>query len=558
MDLGRFLLSGQYVTLEQLNGARRVKDSTPGQTVGGILAGSILNSPKGQLFLDNLIEYLDANPDYMSESSGFIDYSLANQLDSDYMRQNRIFPLGKLSHEGRTKLKVMSEDKDNLTFLDFIAKRFDAIPPALATAFYSDTMLERLIQQADRFKNMAMDIEVARQELDGTAALLKEVNDDRIVKLTNKIIGDGMLAGASDVHFEIGERAARARYRIDGDLEKTVSIDIKEYLAVVSRIKIIAKLDIAERRMPQDGKISLNTKLGRYNIRVSTLPTEYGESVVLRLLNLNNLNEMRLNKLGMPDSMLRTYNGMISKPYGLILVTGPTGSGKTTTLYASLQEKQQKNFNIKICTVEDPIEYNLSGINQTQINEKIDLNFPRVLRALLRQDPDVIMVGEIRDEETAQLAIRSAQTGHLVLSTLHTNNSAEAIGRLSNMGVPRYLVASSLLGIMAQRLVKKLCDGCKDMDESVDPEPFEKAGLTPVAYKSLGCDRCNGTGYKGRIGLYELFPIKPAHTEDIETNEKIDRLYTARSVVSMYKYGLIKVNEGQTSLSEVLEKTMEI
>lgn len=330
-----------------------------------------------------------------------------------------------------------------------------------------------------------------------------------VVKLLQTIFDDAVQVHASDIHIEPQDHKLHIRFRIDGVMHLQTQADIKIAPALVLRLKLMSGLDISEKRLPQDGRFGIKVKLLPVDVRISTMPTQHGESVVMRLL-IQNAGNFDLDKIGMPPDMLARFRKLIHRPSGMVLVTGPTGSGKTTTLYAALNELNSHAN--KIITVEDPVEYRLPGINQVQVNEKIELDFARVLRSALRQDPDIILVGEMRDETTAQTGLRAAMTGHLVLSTLHTNDAMTAPVRLIDMGAPRFMVAMSLLGVVAQRLVRLICEHCK---QPYTPTPSEQVWLTqaiekPITYAlahGKGCSHCNGTGYQGRVGVYELLEI---------------------------------------------------
>ena len=382
-----------------------------------------------------------------------------------------------------------------------------------------------------------------------------------IVKLVNGLLVNAIKVGASDIHVEPFETVFRVRFRVDGILKTMMNLPVKIKNAVVSRLKIMSKLDIAERRLPQDGRIKLKFgKTREIDFRVSTLPCLFGEKVVLRILDKSSLS-LDLTTLGFEPEVLKTFIESINCPYGMVLVTGPTGSGKTTTLYSALSTINSQEVNIM--TAEDPVEYNLMGVNQVQMKEEIGLNFASALRSFLRQDPDIIMVGEIRDYETAEIGVKAALTGHLVLSTLHTNDAPSTINRLLNMGIEPFLVASSVLMIIAQRLTRKICTKCKEM-EDISQEVLLHAGFSEedaknvIAYKGKGCEACNQTGYKGRVALYEVMPIKEALRELILQGASADELKreaVGLGMKTLRMSGLQKIKEGVTTLEEVLEIT---
>ena len=392
-------------------------------------------------------------------------------------------------------------------------------------------------------------------------ALEKATEDAPVVKLVNAILSDAIKKGASDVHIEPYEKAFRVRFRIDGVLYEIMKPPLKLKNAITSRLKIMADLDIAERRLPQDGRIKL--KLGNkreMDFRVSVLPGLFGEKVVLRLLDKGNL-QTDMRKLGFDEAQLKGFSSAIDKPYGLVLVTGPTGSGKTTTLYSALSELNKSTVNIS--TAEDPVEFNLPGINQVQMHEDIGLNFAAALRSFLRQDPDIIMVGEIRDYETAEIAIKASLTGHLVLSTLHTNDAPSTINRLLNMGIEPFLVASSINIIVAQRLARRICESCKEI-LPVSPEVLMGIGLSPAeskhtqVYAGKGCQKCSGTGYKGRIALYECMEMKDT-LKDFVINgasaAEIKKEAIRAGMSSLRLSGIQFLKQGITTIEEVLRVT---
>ncbi len=379
------------------------------------------------------------------------------------------------------------------------------------------------------------DLSRMMQELPAVEDLLETADDAPIIRMLNALLTQAARDGASDIHIEPYERLSSVRFRVDGALREVVQPNRALHAALISRLKIMADLDIAEKRLPQDGRISLRLGTRAIDVRVSTLPSAHGERAVLRLLDKSE-SKLSLESVGMQGDTLQRFEGLIGQPHGIILVTGPTGSGKTTTLYAGLQRLDATRNNIM--TVEDPIEYELPGVGQTQVNAKIDLTFAKALRAILRQDPDVIMIGEIRDFETAQIAIQASLTGHLVLATLHTNDAASAITRLTDMGVEPFLLSSSLLGVLAQRLVRKYCGSCH----------------------GAGCEHCGHTGYAGRTGVFELLVVDDAiraqiHNQAAEADIRAQAL--AGGMALMRDDGERLVREGVTSREEVLRVTRD-
>ncbi|UCU95426.1 type II secretion system ATPase GspE [Hydrogenophaga taeniospiralis] len=387
------------------------------------------------------------------------------------------------------------------------------------------------------------DLSRMMQELPAIEDLLETADDAPIIRMLNALLTQAARDGASDIHIEPFERHSSVRFRIDGVLREVVQPNRALHAALISRLKIMAELDISEKRLPQDGRISLRIGTRAVDVRVSTLPSAHGERAVLRLLDKSE-SRLNLEAVGMQGDVLAQFEHLVQQPHGIILVTGPTGSGKTTTLYAALQRLDASTLNIM--TVEDPIEYELAGVGQTQVNPKIDLDFAKALRAILRQDPDVIMIGEIRDFETAQIAIQASLTGHLVLATLHTNDSVSAVTRLTDMGVEPFLLSSSLLGVLAQRLVRKLCVHCRRQDEN-------------GRWTAPGCAHCNA-GYKGRTGVYELLVVDDPIRALIHSRAAESELLAAATTTglrSMREDGQRLVNAGVTSQEEVLRTTRD-
>ncbi|SEL57434.1 type II secretion system protein E (GspE) [Colwellia chukchiensis] len=404
-----------------------------------------------------------------------------------------------------------------------------------------------------------VDLYSLADEMTETEDLLENEDDAPIIKLINAMLSEAIKENASDIHIETFEQALQIRFRVDGILREVLKPNRKLASLLVSRIKVMAKLDIAEKRIPQDGRISLRIAGRAVDVRVSTMPTGHGERVVLRLLDKNST-RLDLQDLGMTDGNRERFSQLIDKPHGIVLVTGPTGSGKSTTLYAGLSQIDSKERNI--LTVEDPIEYAIEGIGQTQVNTKVDMTFARGLRAILRQDPDVVMVGEIRDLETAQIGVQASLTGHLVLSTLHTNTAAGAITRMEDMGVEPFLLSSSLLGVLAQRLVRTLCPHCR---EACPPSPQEREllqlpqGEQHHIYRAVGCEECNFKGYRGRTGIHELIVVDDNVRELIHNGkgEQTIEKYIRQSTPSIRRDGFDKVMRGETTIEEVLRVTRE-
>ena len=439
----------------------------------------------------------------------------------------------------------------------FQAVSKDSFEKKLTLAYQRDSsearqLMEDIGADNDDFFSLA-------EDLPPDEDLLESEDDAPIIKLINAMLGEAIKEGASDIHIETFEKSLSIRFRVDGVLRDVISPSRKLAPLLVSRVKVMAKLDIAEKRVPQDGRISLRIGGRAVDVRVSTMPSSHGERVVMRLLD-KNATRLDLHSLGMEATIHQQFQTMIGRPHGIILVTGPTGSGKSTTLYAGLQELNSNERNI--LTVEDPIEFDIHGIGQTQVNPKVDMTFARGLRAILRQDPDVVMVGEIRDLETAQIAVQASLTGHLVMSTLHTNTAVGAITRLRDMGIEPFLISSSLLGVLAQRLVRTLCVDCK---QSYQADTAQKtlfnldAQAELTLYKPVGCEKCGNKGYRGRTGIHELLIVDEKVQELIHNEagelaiEKVIRQHTP----PIRTDGLAKVRQGVTSLEEVMRVTKE-
>ena len=432
----------------------------------------------------------------------------------------------------------------------------DEFEHLLTSAFQRDSsaakqLMEDLGNESDLF--------ALAEDLPDTEDLLDSEDDAPIIKLINAMLGEAIKEGASDIHIETFENQLVVRFRVDGVLREILRPNRKLSSMLVSRIKVMAKLDIAEKRIPQDGRITLRIAGRAVDVRVSTMPSSNGERVVLRLLDKNNA-RLNLEDLGMTKNNRGHFSSLIRKPHGIILVTGPTGSGKSTTLYAGLSEINSRDRNI--LTVEDPIEFDLPGIGQTQVNPRVDMTFARGLRAILRQDPDVVMVGEIRDIETAQIAVQASLTGHLVLSTLHTNTAAGAITRLEDMGIEPFLLSSSLLAVLSQRLVRTLCTECKK-PHSPDAQEKEVLGISAneslTIYTPHGCAACNQTGYRGRTGIHELLIVDEKIREMMHegVGEQAIEKHIRHTTPSIREDGCRKVLAGITALEEVLRVTRE-
>jgi len=407
----------------------------------------------------------------------------------------------------------------------------------------------------DEFVSDTGEVELVHDAEVDIEDLEKSAGESPVIKFVNYVLSNALHEGASDIHIEPKENFTKIRYRIDGVLFDTMQSPAKMHPAMVSRLKIMANLDISERRVPQDGKIAVIMGGRGVDLRVSVLPTTHGEKVVIRLLDSKSI-LLGLDKSGMEPRILEAFSQQIELPHGILLVTGPTGSGKSTTLYSALAQMDSQTLNVS--TVEDPVEYNLEFCNQVQVNEKAGLTFAASLRSLLRQDPDIIMIGEIRDSETARIAVQAALTGHLVLSTLHTNDAPSSVSRLVNIGVEPYLIAASLNGILAQRLVRKICSNCKETCST--PENLRKyldiAQIDPNSLtRGKGCEQCRNSGYVGRAGIFELLTVDEKFREIINTDSSVNsmrRAFVESGWPTLFEDGLIKVKNGITTIEEVL------
>ncbi len=486
-----------------------------------------------------------------------------NGISSRFIRENRIIPLELKNNV----LKVVMANPEDSTAIDAlrVATSADIMVYACDNNVIEEYISRFYEQETQNINRIIEDlgdkgIEFLKEEEEDIGHLKDLASEAPIIRLVNMLITRAIESRASDIHIEPFEDELKVRYRIDGVLHDIESTPKRLQAAIVSRIKIMAKLNIAERRLPQDGRIRLKVGEREVDLRVSTIPVLYGESVVMRILHKEGI-VIDLNLLGFPPQALHTFNQLITKPNGIILVTGPTGSGKTTTLYGALDKINSPDK--KIITVEDPVEYQLKGVNQIQVKPQIGLNFANTLRHIVRQDPDIIMIGEIRDLETAEIAIQSALTGHLVFSTLHTNDAPSAITRLLDMGVENFLLSSTIRGILAQRLVRVICPSCKEKDTSVaDREEQKLFGIDSdkSMYRGKGCETCAFTGYYGRSGIFELLVIDDDVRKLILKNADSNQIRNSakqHGMRTLLEDGAYKVKSGITTLSEVLRVTQE-
>ncbi|MBW2552689.1 MAG: type IV-A pilus assembly ATPase PilB [Deltaproteobacteria bacterium] len=557
--LGRLLLNNKIISGPQLQEAIKEQKGS-GERLGSVLV------KLGFIKEDTLVSFLSGQygTPFINLSEFSINSDLIKLIPCDIAHKYLVFPLSLRA----TTLVIAMADPSNIFAIDDIkfltgyrievlAATESAIKEALNKYYDTSSNLSELVSHLD-----GEGVEFIEEGDEIDISELKYASEEApVIKLVNGMLNDAIKKGASDIHVESYDKTFRVRFRIDGVLYDAMNPSLKFKNAFISRLKIMSKLDIAERRLPQDGRIKIKTERNReVDFRVSVLPTLFGEKVVLRLLDKSSL-QLDMTKLGFEKDDLENFQKGITQPFGMVLVTGPTGSGKTTTLYSAISELNEISKNIS--TAENPVEYNLMGINQVQIHEGIGLTFANTLRAFLRQDPDIILVGEIRDFETAEIAIKAALTGHLVLSTLHTNDAPSTVNRLLNMGIEPFLIASSVTLILAQRLVRKVCSECRIpttlseqafIDLGVKPEEFQNIHL----YKGTGCKNCNHTGFKGRIAVYEVMPLnanlkelilKGASSTDLKKEAMKCGMSTLRSSA------INKMKQGLTTVEDVLRIT---
>ena len=490
---------------------------------------------------------------------------VTNSISSRFIRENSIIPL-ELKNNVLKVVMAVPEDTSTIDALK-VATSADVVVYTCDSKTIEEYIAKFYGQEAQNINRIIEDIgekgfEFIKEEEEDIGHLKDLASEAPIIKLVNLFITRAVESRASDIHMEPFEDELKVRYRIDGVLHDIESAPKRLQAAIVSRVKVMAKLNIAERRLPQDGRIRLKIDEREIDLRVSTIPVLFGESVVMRILLKEGI-VIDLNKIGFSSHMRETFEQLITKPNGIVLVTGPTGSGKTTTLYGALDKINSPDK--KIITVEDPVEYQLKGVNQIQVKPQIGLNFATTLRHIVRQDPDIILIGEIRDLETAEIAIQSALTGHLVFSTLHTNDAPSAITRLLDMGVENFLLSSTVRGIMAQRLVRVICPVCKEQSAPVvaDNEQLTLLGLRSdiPLYKGKGCEHCSSTGYYGRSGIFELLLVNDDIRRLILKNADANQLREAarrNGMKTLLEYGANTVQKGMTTLTEVLRVTQEV
>jgi len=555
--IGEMLLKGNLITQEQLRTALETQKKTR-ERIGSILVKTgFIKEPELLSFLGRQF-----NIPVVELSKYEINPEVVRLLPEDMVQKNLALPINRVG----AKLIVAVADPSNMAILDAIGfKTGYAVELVLASEKEITSAINKFFDQSLEFKDIISELddelEVVREEEVDVSELERGVDDAPVVKLVNFILTDAIKRRSSDIHIEPYEKEFRVRYRVDGVLYEVMRPPLKMRNAICSRVKILASLDIAERRLPQDGRIKLKIGKGReMDFRVSVLPTIYGEKTVLRLLDKSTL-QLDMSKLGFEQDQLKDFTEAIHRPHGMVLVTGPTGSGKTTTLYSALSDLNKTSDNISTC--EDPVEFNFAGINQVQIKEEIGLTFAASLRSFLRQDPDIIMVGEIRDYETAEIGVKAALTGHLVLSTLHTNDAPSTVTRLLNMGIEPFLVSTSLHLVLAQRLARRVCAHCSE-EMKVPPKALSDAGMKPDRLKHArllrgkGCDECNETGFRGRVALYEVMPVREEIKDLVLRGGSaldIKREAIRLGMKTLRQTGLTKVEEGVTTLEEILRVT---
>lgn len=560
VELGEMLVLAGKITREQLEKALALQKDGSGKLIQLLVKIGAIEDE------DAIFEFIgkQLNIGALRLSDIELNPEVVKQIPLDIARKFNVIAVSKL---GKTLIVAIS-DPNNIYVLD--AVKFitgcniqpvispeKAIQKSIDTYYQDVSGLDEVIKG---LKDEELEVIEQEEEVPSESDLRSAVQDKPLVKLVDGIIADAIRRGSSDIHLESYEKRIRVRYRIDGNLQEMAPMPFKYRAAIISRVKIMADLDISERRLPQDGRIKVKIADRAIDLRVSVLPTIYGEKVVMRILDPKSL-MVDLTMLGFPEHALSGFKKAINLPYGMILVTGPTGSGKTTTLYSALKEINTQDINI--LTAEDPIEFNFDGINQVQVKPDIGLTFAASLRSFLRQDPDVIMVGEVRDGETAEIAIRAALTGHLVFSTLHTNDAPSTINRLVDMGVPNYLVASSTRLIMAQRMVRRICIACKQ-ETQVPKDTLLSLGFTEQDLQGIkvmegkGCSECNNTGYSGRTGIFEVMPVTPAIEKLIlsgASNQELKDQAVKEGMWSLRLAALDKLKKGVTTIEEVLAET---
>jgi type IV pilus assembly protein PilB len=560
--IGELLVRQKLISLQQLRKAQETQRKE-GTSLGFALA------KMGFISDDQITDFLSQQ--YKVQAVDLKEYEIDTEvlklISQEMCERHKIIPVSRAG----SSLIVAMADPSNLHAIDDIkfTTGYNVEPVVSSEASITEAIERYYAQETNISYDEIMEgfdeeeIEFAEDDLDGDSIDLEKLSADApVIRLCNAVLLSAIKKGASDIHLEPYEKVLRVRYRIDGVLHDEMHPPLKLKNAIASRFKIMASLDISERRLPQDGRIKLKLGKGReMDFRVNALPTIWGEKIVMRLLDKGNL-QLDMTKLGFEHKQLADFQSAIHKPFGMVLVTGPTGSGKTTTLYSALSDLNRVTTNIS--TAEDPVEYNLMGINQVQMHDDIGLNFAAALRAFLRQDPDIIMVGEIRDFETGEIAVKAALTGHLVLSTLHTNDAPGTISRLLNMGVEPFLVTASVNLILAQRLARKICTECK-VETETDGSALAQAGFTEeqikraTLFKGAGCRTCGDSGYKGRIALYEVMPMTDRLKEMVlqgASSAELKQEMIAEGISTLRMSGINKIMDGVTTVEEICRVTV--
>ncbi|OEU48166.1 MAG: type IV-A pilus assembly ATPase PilB [Desulfuromonadales bacterium C00003096] len=558
--LGELLVRNELINDQQLHDALEDQKSQGGRLGSSLIKLGFVKEEQLSAFLSKQYGVPSIN---LAEFE--IDADVIRQIPPEVAQKYQIVPVNRA---GSTLIVAMNDPSNIFAIDDIKFMTGFNVEVVVATESSIKTAIDQYYDQSASLADVMgdledIDLEVVDDANDVDVRELERATEDApVVKLVNLILTDAIKKKASDIHIEPYEKSFRVRYRIDGVLYESMKPPMKLRAAIISRLKIMAEMDIAERRLPQDGRIKIKLPGGKdMDYRVSCLPTLFGEKMVLRLLDKSNL-QLDMTKLGYDEAPLKWFKEAIHKPFGMVLVTGPTGSGKTVSLYSALAELNDSSLNIS--TAEDPVEFNFGGINQVQMHEEIGLNFANALRSFLRQDPDIIMIGEIRDFETAEIGVKASLTGHLVLSTLHTNDAPSTISRMLNMGIEPFLVASAVNLITAQRLGRRVCSECKVV-EDVTKQALLDAGVSPeevddyVCYKGQGCSTCNNTGYKGRVGIYQVMPMFEEIRELVlagANTAEIKRESMRLGVKTMRQSALSKLKEGMTSFEEVLRSTV--
>jgi type IV pilus assembly protein PilB len=568
-NLGELLLREKLITAEQLKDALGYEKKNSVSTSSALVALGYISEEEMAQALSRQMGY-----PYIDLSQFEVYPDVINLIPADIAKKNMIMPI----HRIRSFLTMAMVDPTDLDVIENVRFRTSlSIQPVIASESGITDAINKYYGSSDALKVKEIIDEIEQAE-DGSVNVIEEQEEEYsieelvhsteeapVITLVNTIFVDAVKKGASDVHFEAYEKSFRVRYRIDGILHEMMDLAMKFKNPVISRVKILSSLDIAEKRLPQDGRLKMRVKIGEerkeVDMRISSVPTMFGEKIVSRILDKGNL-QLDLSKLGFEKETLDIFQKAIKRPWGIILVTGPTGSGKTNTLYSAISNlnSQEKN----IMTAEDPVEFYMAGINQVHIREEIGLNFSSALRSFLRQDPDIMLIGEMRDYETVDIAIKAALTGHLVFSTVHTNDAASTIVRLINMNVEPFLIADSLALVVAQRLIRRLCKKCKE-EQKLSPEALVDIGFSPEeakevkVFKTVGCGTCNDTGYKGRVGLFEVMEIDDELKNLILKKSlpaEIKKLSMKKGMLSLRGSGLRKIKEGITTIEEVLRETI--